>query len=362
MYSLYETFTDEKLSIAYFGAFNDDITSMLIDLSEVYISKTKHLAKLSRKTSFLIAESFQNLIRHGIIEKDSLEEIQYNRDFYQISILEDSVLITSANVLVNEHVPKISEMIEHVNMLNAEELRFLKNQILQNGSMSVKGGAGLGLIEMVRKSKLPLQKSFIPLTQGYSLLLLGIMLPLKKDATVNKIDIEKVGKFYRYLVENGTLLLYKGDFSSSSNVNIIDMLSNNFMKKGQIDPTKLKNIVAIIEVMQNVSKHGKKTKGLTEGIFAVKELNEEIYIECSNFVKEEDYNNLKSILKKIKASSIEEIEKQYKQKMASSYLSDDDNAGLGLLEIARFTQNKFTYYFIETSENQIFFSIKIKTI
>ncbi|MCK5535611.1 MAG: SiaB family protein kinase [Bacteroidales bacterium] len=362
MYSLYETFTDEKVSIAYFGVFNDGITSMLIELSEVYISKTDHLAKLSKKTSFLIAESFQNLIRHGIIEKNLIEEIQYNRDFYQISILDDSVLITSANVLDNKNVPKINEMIDQVNMLSAEELKYLRNQILEHGSLSTKGGAGLGLIEMVRKSKLPLQKLVIPLTQGYSLLLLGIMLPLKKGATVNEINIEKVGKFYRYLVEDGTLLLYKGDFSNSSNANIIDMLNDNFMKNGKIDPSKLKNIVAIIEVMQNVSKHGKKINGLTEGIFAVKELNEEIYIECSNFVRKEDYNNLKSVLKKIKASSIEELEALYKQKMAASYLSDDDNAGLGLLEIARFTENKFTYYFIETSENQIFFSIKIKTI
>ncbi len=80
MYSLYKTFTKEKISLAYFGVFNDDITSMLIDLSETYVSKTEYLSKLSKKASFLIAESFQNLIRHGIIEKELISEIQYNRE------------------------------------------------------------------------------------------------------------------------------------------------------------------------------------------------------------------------------------------------------------------------------------------
>lgn len=362
MYNIYENFSNEKILLAYFGVFSDDITSMLIELSEVYISKTEHLAKLSKKASFLIAESFQNIVRHGIVKKELIEEVHYNRNFYQISILDDCVMLISANVINSSKVSKLNDKIEHINTLNKDELRQLKRDILLNDEMSEKGGAGIGLIEMVNKSKLPLQKLFIPLTQKFSLLMLGIMLPLKKDATVNEINLEKAGTFYRKLVEDGTLLLYKGDFSSSSNANIIDMLNNNFMQNGKIDPTKLKNIVAIIEVMQNVSKHGRKIDGLTEGIFAVKELNEEPYIECSNFVKEEDYEKLKAKLKKIKSSTIEEIEKEYKQKLTASYLTDDDNAGLGLLEVARFTKNKFTYYFIETSDGDIFFSIKIKTV
>ncbi len=114
--------------------------------------------------------------------------------------------------------------------------------------------------------------------------------------------------------------------------------------------------------MQNVSKHGKLINGLKEGMFAIKELNGELFIECSNFVNKEDYDSLKLKFKKIKSCSKEQLDKMYKEKMANSYLSDDDNGGLGLLEIARFTNNTFSYYFVEISENDIFYSIKIKTI
>lgn len=362
MYSLYELFPNEKISIAYFGVFSDDITSMLIELCETYLSKNEQSSKLTKKTSFLITESFQNLIRHGIIKKDRITELQYNRDFYQISILNDAALIISANVLESQHVEKLDGMIEHINNLDPTELRQLRKNILEEGMLSTKGGAGLGLLEMVRKSSLPLQKKFIPLTHGFSLLLMGIMLPFSENININSIDISNVGKLYRFLVEEDILLLYKGDFSSASNANIIEMLNSNFMLNGKIDPAMLKNIVTIIEVMQNVSKHGKQINGNTEGIFAIKELGGDIFIECSNFVKEEDYGNLKSILKEIKECDIDEIEKKYKQKMKQSYLSDNENAGLGLLEIARFTQNKFTYYFVETADKQIFFSIKIRTI
>jgi hypothetical protein len=362
MYSLYETLTKEKISISYFGVFTDNITSMLIDLSETYVSKTEHLSKLSRKTSFLIAESFQNLIRHGIIEKGLISEIQYNKDFYKISIVEDRIIITSANVIENKNVEKLQNQIENINSLPKQELKELRKQILEFGSMSSKGGAGLGLIEMVRKSGLPLQKKFVSLTEGYSLLILGIEIRISSAIIENKVNINSVEKFYKQLVEDGILLLYKGDFSSSTNSNLIEMLNNNFLKNGEIDPTKLKNIVAIIEVMQNVSKHGKLINGLKEGMLAIKKLNGELFIECSNFVNKEDYDSLKSKLKKIKSYSKKELEKKYKEKIMNSYLSEDDNGGLGLLEIARFTNNTFSYYFVETSENEIFYSIQIKTI
>jgi len=362
MYSAYETFHHEKISIAYFGVFTDDITDLLIDLNNEYLNRKNEFSKLAKKTSFLIAESFQNIIRHRIIDSEKINDIQYNREFYQISILNDGVQITSANVINRDLVIELNDAIEHLNTLNQEELKKLKLRILEHGEVSNKGGAGLGLIEIVRKTKLPLQKMFIPLTNDFSLLLLGIMFPFEKEQTSNLIEIEKVGQFYRNLVEDGTLLLYKGDFSDSSNSVIIDMLHKNFMKEGRFDPGKAKNIVAIIEVLQNVSKHGKVIDGLKEGIFSVKELNEDIYIECSNFVKEEDYLPLKNLLKKIKSSSLQEIDELYKKIMAESVFSDDDNAGLGLLEIARFTQNKFSYYFIENSDQSIFFSIRIKTI
>jgi len=362
MYSAYETFHHEKISIAYFGVFNDDITNLLIDLNNDYLNRKTEFSKTTKKTSFLIAESFQNIIRHRIIERDKITDIQYNKEFYQISIFNEGVQINSANVINRNVVFELNDSIEHINTLSQEELKKLKLQLLEHGKVSNKGGAGLGLIEIVRKTKLPLQKMFFPLTNDFSLLLLGIMFPFEKKQNSNPIKIEKVGQFYRNLVENGTLLLYKGDFSDASNSVIIDILHKNFMKEGRFDSNKVKNIVTIIEVLQNVSKHGKVIDGLKEGIFSVKELNGDIYIECSNFVKEEDYLPLKNLLKKIKSASLQEINELYKKTMTESIFSNDENAGLGFLEIARFTQNKFSYYFIENSDQSIFFSIRIKTI
>ena len=361
MYTLYEDFKDEKILLTYFGVFSDDITSMLIALSEAYMTKVDNFKKLSKRVSFLITESFQNLIRHGIIGKNDYPEIKYSKDFFQIAILAESVSITSANVILQKNINILNKKIELLNSLSSIELKSYKNKVLLEGEMSDKGGAGLGLIEMKRKSGLPLEKQFIKLTDDYSILMLNLEIPINKETTTRKTNIKVIKILYENLIEKKILLLYKGDFSKSSNSSLIEIISKNLIENDKIESKQLKNMIAVIEVMQNVSKYGKSINGYKEGVFSVSEINDNLYIKCSNFVRHDDYKKLESNLEKIKASSIEELEKSYKEKLKKSHLSKSNNAGLGLIEIARFTKNTFTYNFVETADNEIFFSIKIKT-
>lgn len=206
MYSLYKFFSDQKISLAYLGVFTDEITNLLVNLSESYVSKTERFSKLSKKVSFVIAESFQNIIRHSIIEKDNVFEIQYSKDFFQIAILDDSIVISSANVILNENVDSLNKNIELINSLSSEELKTLKLGTLQNGIMTDKGGAGLGLIEMVRKSGLPLQKHFIPIKDGFSLVILVIEIPIGKELKESKVNVNAIISLYSKLVDDGILM------------------------------------------------------------------------------------------------------------------------------------------------------------
>ncbi len=361
MYNLYKVFEKEELSLAYFGVFSDEITSMVIDLSESFLSKTENLGKLTKKTSFLIAESFQNIIRHSVLEKDRTTKVQDNKDFYQISIIHDKIIIASANIIEDKHINALNNHIEHINSLNSNQLKQLHLQVLANGSMSDKGGAGLGLIQIVRKSGLPLKKQFTRIDDQCSMLLLGLEISINKTVENNTKYLTSIERHYKKLIEHDILLLYKGDFSNASNSNIIEILNNNFVENGEILGGELKNIILIIEVMQNVSKHGKILNGIREGIFVISKSNNELYVECSNFVNQEQYEALKIRLEKIKSYTFEELDKEYKNTLGNSYLSDDGSGGLGLLEIARLTQNTFTFDFMETPEKEVFYSIKVKT-
>jgi len=362
MYTLYKDLTEERVLLAYFGVFNDNITDLLIGLSEDYLQKQDMLKKLSRRTSFLIAESFQNVVRHSIEKKETVPDTESRRDYFQISMLQDRIAISSANVIKNTDAEILDKYIDKINSLSDDELKELKRNTLLNAEMSEKGGAGLGIIEMVRRSGLPLKKEFIPLKQGFSLIVLSLELTNSKEENHHKVPIEHIKNTYMNLADQKVVMLYKGDFSSESVTGIIEMLNNNFMKNGETDARQIKNIVSIIEVLQNVSRHGKKIEGQKEGLFSLKTIEEEIFIECGNFIKQEDYPEFKAFLENIKSLKPEAFKKYYRKKLINSDKTEGPGAGLGLIEIAKFTQNTFTYKFTETPEGEIFFSITIKTV
>jgi len=363
MYSLYREFSNERVTLAYFGVFSNRITRMLVDLSENFLSKNRDLRKeITRKASFLLIESFQNVIKHGILEKTGVHELQYNKEFFQIKILEDRIIISSANVIKEEQAQFLDDKISQINALDREDLRNLRNEILAHGELSEKGGAGIGLIEMVRKTGLPLLYKIKYLKKGFSLLFLSIELPTDKKLKDHKLSITQIENKYEKFVEDDYIMIYKGDFSDESNQKIISMLEHNFLKGGKMNSRNTKNILTIIELMQNISKHGKSIKGYKEGIFALYQKNEDLFIECNNFIKDYKYDELKEYMEKLKQYNKEQLEEAYRNKLKTAHLAENGKVGLGLLEIARFSNNNFSYNFVETESKEIYFSIRVKTI
>jgi hypothetical protein len=61
-------------------------------------------------------------------------------------------LIMTGNYMMTEKVEKLKGKIEKVNSLTKEELRTFSSHILKYNEFSDKGGAGLGLIDMAKKT------------------------------------------------------------------------------------------------------------------------------------------------------------------------------------------------------------------
>jgi hypothetical protein len=359
IYRFYRDLNEEKISMIYFGLFTNNITRLMINITNDYYSRVIDLSSFRKKSSFLIGESFQNIVKHGIKEKQPLSKLKYNKDFFKIGIHDDRIVISSGNVINSKNVPNIKEKIDHINSLSDKELKALKQKVLEFGEVSEKGGAGLGLIEMVRKSGLPLIEKLIPLDDDYTLLMMKAEMPVNKEIRYHKVDINEIESIYYHLNEDNILILYKGDFSSDSITNLIGMLENNFTGNEISRSEQAHSIFAVIEVLENVSRHGETINGHVDGIIVVKFINEEIYVECGNIVKYENYQPLKEKLESIKSTDIEEIERYCKDKLKDKDQSKNSDSGFGLYEIARFTNNEFGYNLVETEENKIFFSIEI---
>jgi hypothetical protein len=60
--------------------------------------------------------------------------------------------IVTGNYIANENVTGMKNRLDEVNALSKEELKEYYKQILNNGEMSLKGGGGLGMIDIARKT------------------------------------------------------------------------------------------------------------------------------------------------------------------------------------------------------------------
>lgn len=85
--------------------------------------------------------------------------------------------IVSGNYIVNESVKALGEKIEKMNAMSPEQLRAFYQESLSVAELSEKGGAGLGILDMARKSKMPLEYEFVPIDDEYSFFILAISIP-----------------------------------------------------------------------------------------------------------------------------------------------------------------------------------------
>jgi hypothetical protein len=358
MYKLYEYLRDEKICLSYLGLINDGITDKFIDLSEFFLKNSTNLGKIKNKTSFLIAECFQNTIRHR--EKD--KKVANHKDYFQINAWDGGVVLSSCNLVQEKFVEDLRKKITYINSLDPEELKKLHDEILSSEGFSSKGGAGLGLVDMARKSGLPLRYNFTSIESNVSQFFIALEILNQNEAIhIPKISLylKREIEFYNSLVKKDIMLLYRGEFSRETMMPLIEMLEHNVAGSDGVSSNEKKRLVTLIEILQNISKHGKVLNTNKAGIFSIAEANGAFIVESGNFINQEEEAPLRKSLEEIKALSMEEIIALYKKRLLSPGITPEGNSGLGLLEIARNCSKNFEWEFTETPEHEIFFSLKI---
>jgi hypothetical protein len=137
-----------KIIVSHFGEFSQDlVNSLSTGIEDTMLESGDKKGVVKRMFSILV-EGLQNIRIHG--ERDE--------DNNQISFLivlqtEDEYKVTFGNLIKSENTYKIIERIDTLNEMDPDQVKELYMEVLSNGIMSNKGGAGLGFITMALKAK-----------------------------------------------------------------------------------------------------------------------------------------------------------------------------------------------------------------
>ncbi len=176
VYDFYKSMKAHEIKLVYEGRVTQQITKAFIALAEAQMEENAEASNVQRKVFHVMVECLQNISRHAE-EDESGESLHAGKGIFMVSRTEQYWCVTTGNAIFNEKVKELKDMIEQINELNEDELKDLYVRQMREGRLSTKGGAGLGFIDIRRKTKKKLEYNFLPITDKVSFFLLTTYIP-----------------------------------------------------------------------------------------------------------------------------------------------------------------------------------------
>lgn len=167
VFSFYKSMDEHKVQLVYEGEITHQITKAFTSLTETNMQIDEESHPTQKKVFHIMVECLQNIGKHA----DSLDSMNGAREGHGIFLLcknDTEYTITTGNVLGKEKVLEMDKVLKKVNSLDKDGLKQLYKQQIKEGSLSSKGGAGLGFIDIAKKSGNKLDYSFTSINEEFS--------------------------------------------------------------------------------------------------------------------------------------------------------------------------------------------------
>lgn len=152
---IHSIMNQENAVLIYSGEFNQEIVKSMLSYAEGKLDSSGIDDLVKKKIFNVMVEMLQNITKHQYVEDSTIvqpcfilieEENHYN--------------LLTGNPIKIDTTEMVAGRINQVNSLNADELKDLYKQARLNSRISDVGGAGLGFIDMARKTENKLDFGF----------------------------------------------------------------------------------------------------------------------------------------------------------------------------------------------------------
>lgn len=172
VYSFHKSMVNHNVLLVYEGEITHQITKAFTSLTETNMEVEEESHATQKKVFHVMVECLQNIGKHA----DHLVEGEITKDgngAFLLSKTADSYFITTGNLVVREKIEGMIEVLEKINSLDKDGLKKLYKQQIKEGRLSTKGGAGLGFIDIAKKTGNKLHYTFIPVDDAFQFFVLS---------------------------------------------------------------------------------------------------------------------------------------------------------------------------------------------
>ena len=172
-----------NIILFYKGNVDSDVINHILDTVEDKMIQVNDQSRLRKKVYNVLVESLQNLYHHVDKVPDDFED-QTSEKFGMLIVqkVDRGYKIITGNFVKADNVERLEEKIKKINRSSHEEIKELYKFILNHQRISAKGGGGLGLVDIARKTGNKLDYSFKPYNDKYSFFYLNILVDEREQS------------------------------------------------------------------------------------------------------------------------------------------------------------------------------------
>ncbi len=352
----------ERLMFVYRGVVTNENSVPLLMLLEKEMENSE-FGFVGRKRLFMfVLESLQNVSRHG-------KESQYaNMSLVVYSKTDTGYTVTTGNVLPTPGIEDLKHKLDEINNLETKEVRNVYRQMLSTSEFSKKGGAGLGLIEMAKKTGNKLDYDFVPLDKEYSYFILS-----------KTVDSGGVGRHFageeqpfqgkavsqleRLMAENNVYLVWSGHISPDIGKEVLSFTETKLTEE-DIESNLRKRVFSIlIEILENVGKYspGAEPEEQFGMPVAMIRMENKVYsLTTGNLILNSKVEHLKEKLDTINKYDKVGLKELFRKSLSGQSINTESTGNMGLIDMARKSGSKLDYQFEKINDLYSYYTLNVK--
>jgi hypothetical protein len=166
IFGFYKLLNEKDIMLVYCGEFSQDLNKILLSFTERKFKAENVEDGTRRKIFNIMVEVLQNMSKNRIEQLGDYKEIT---PIFMLGISNDDYIMISSNMIRNDKISPLRNRIDQANSLDKEGLKLLYKDVRLNSTFSESAGAGIGIIDIARKSENKLVYNFQEINKDFSL-------------------------------------------------------------------------------------------------------------------------------------------------------------------------------------------------
>lgn len=350
----------ERLMFVYRGVVTSENSVPLLMLLEKEMENSEFTFVGRKRLFMFVLESLQNVSRHNRNSHHAhMSMVVYSKT-------DSGYTVTTGNVLHNSAIDDLKKRLEEINSLQTGEIRSVYRQMLSSAEFSSKGGAGLGLIEMAKKTGNKLDYDFVPLDDEYSYFVLSKTVDSGGQGThmPNEFAFRgtAISNLEKIMAENNLYLIWSGHISPDIGKEVISFTETRLSEDDIASNLRKRVFSILVEILENVAKYspGRQQEEQYGMPLAMLRLDGKVYLlTTGNLILNSRVDHLKGKLEDINKYDKMGLKEAFRKSLSQAEGSES-TGNMGLLDMARKSGSKLEYEFEKISDLYSYYTLTVK--